>query len=85
MRIKKKEVTRIMRRTIGFGNNIRLSRLFLVSHKTLGDSRTRIDRSFFIRLFVCSRVKGWLNRSVRATRERLRSGHCFRATEEFGG
>lgn len=45
----------------------------------------RDDRSLFIRLFVYSRVKGWLNRSVRATRERLHSGHCFRAAREFGG
>lgn len=27
-------------------------------------------------------MKGWLNRSLRATRERLHSGHCFRAAGE---
>lgn len=27
-------------------------------------------------------MKEWLNRSVRATRERLHSGHCFRAAGE---
>lgn len=40
------------------------------------------DYSLFIRLFVYSRVKGWLNRSVRATRERLYSGHCFHTAGE---
>lgn len=60
-----------------------------IKHSTryafIGYALGRDDRSLFIRLFVYSRVKGRLNRSVRATRERLHFGHCFRAAGEFGG
>jgi len=64
---------------------IRLSRVsYLIKNSAVRVCRTRASmrRLLFIRLFVYSRVKGWLNRSVRATRERLYSGHCFHAAGE---
>lgn len=76
---------RIMRCTIRalmvYNNETSSSRISLKIRRFAfaGHAHRCSDRSLFIRLFVYSRVKGWLNRT---TREHLHSGHCFRAGGE---
>lgn len=60
---------------------------FLISHLIKNSTiRTRASMRRPLALYspICShsRVKGWLNRNIRATRERLHSGRCFRAAGE---